>query len=229
MDKDRQIRFLYPPLVFLGSLLLAAVRADTDFINGRLELIFFETKSGSSIIELLAISSLILLLGFLLGTLTVLLLRFFFWLFCKSSYEIKLSDSTYEKIGRLILTNKKGKIHPAFKHYAGMVFDHSYISQGMHSWIIRRWNSFFIASSSTVSLFASIIFGLWVLNIPCTLSWAITVFISMVLFTIQAIFSWKQTMKMITFLTKVKKEKDKSLEAETDSEDYLPNDTKSEK
>jgi len=219
MDKDRQVRFLYPPLILLGSLFLAAVRANSTFINDRLEKIFVNQNSSSIVIELLAVSSLILLLGFLLGTVTVISLRFIFWLFFKSSYELKLPDSTYDKIGRLILNKGEGKIAKSERLYAGMVFDHSYISKGIHSWIIRRWNSFFIASSSVVALLISLPLGGCILNIPFTPSWVFTVILFIGLFLFQAIKSWGETMKCLTFLTRVKKEKDSDNEEDPAEDD----------
>lgn len=80
MDKDRQIRFLYPPLIFLASICLG-IYFDTSGSLQKTISDFFKTEINSNVaIALIGTGSLVLLLGFLLGTLTVFLLRLGFFL-----------------------------------------------------------------------------------------------------------------------------------------------------
>lgn len=205
MDKDRQIRFLYPPLIFLASLALG-MYFDSSGELRKIISEFIKTEINANIaIAIIGLSSIVLLLGFLLGTLTVLFLRLgFFW--NRFNYEFKLKQLSYNQIGKLILKEPNtDSISKKDRMYAGIVFDHSYISEKMHSWVVRRWNSFFIASSSTVALFASLIIG-HLLKIGYTSNWVWSIIASIFVFVLQAFSSWTETMRMIEFLIRVKKD-----------------------
>lgn len=105
----------------------------------------------------------------------------------------------------MILKERSDKIAKEDRLYAGIVFDHGYISEKTHQWVIRRWNAFFIASSSTVALLTSLFIG-HLLGIRFTSYWLWTDIIAIVLFTLQAYSSWIETMRMIQFLIRVKKD-----------------------
>lgn len=203
MDKDRQIRFLYPPLIFIASLLLGIYFDDSTKREEVpiLKEFIASTSDNSAFIAFLGASSLVLLLGFLLGTITVLALRLSFW-WNGFNYEIKLGETAFEAIGIRILKGDSKVIDKEDKMYAGIVFDHGCIPKNIHNWIIRRWNSFFIACSSIVALSLSLLIGSF-LKIQLTSSWLGAVIFFIVLFLFQAYLSWRETMKMIEFMTKV--------------------------
>lgn len=219
MDKDRQIRFLYPPLIFLGSLALGLWLAPPSQIGAQIEKLFGNDNKTSVAVALFGAGSLVLVLGFLLGTITVLLLRSFFPR-NRFNYEFKLSDKIYDRIGELILKDKSDSIRKKDRMYAAIVFDHSYVHENTHRWIIRRWNAFFIASSSTVALTLSLIIGS-ILHIQVTCAWFFIVFTFIILFIIQGYSSWKETMRMVAFMTRVKKENLKS-DKPTDTQQEEP-------
>lgn len=203
MDKDRQIRFLYPPLIFLSSLALG-VRLDyPNELSVSVSNILVNPNATIVLAALLGLGSLVLVLGYLIGTFTILLLRFLFFN-NNFNYEFKLSKATYEKIGELILKNKNDGIGKNEKMYAAVVFDHSYINDRIHSWIVRRWNGFMTASFSVTGLISSLFVGP-LLGISITFYWFFTVLIFSICFAFQARFSWRETMRMITFLTGVKR------------------------
>ena len=216
MDKDRQIRFLYPPLIFLSSIAFAIWLDRPSNITKQIEVFFTGTNNTSIAVALLGASSVVLVLGFLLGTITVLSLRALFP--CnRFNYEFKLSDKAYNEIGEKILDKKTDKIKEEDRMYAGVVYDHSFIAENIHRWIIRRWNAFFIASSSTVALVLSLVIGHCVMGISFTCGWVLTVIGLVCLFVLQGYSSWIETMRMIVFMTRVKKD-DKAKSNNTDDD-----------
>ena len=158
MDKERQIRFLYPPLILLGSLALGLVIDSSNELNNSISILIQNDNIVSIIVALLGASSLVLVLGFLLGTITVFILRLLFY---KNdwNYEVKLPRNSYEKIGEIILKDQNYSIKKEDYLFLGIVFDHGFLPKNIHQWIVRRWNAFFISSSSAVALISSLIIG----------------------------------------------------------------------
>jgi hypothetical protein len=203
MDKDRQIRFLYPPLILLSSIVLGVCLDQeqnplfTNFSN-----LLKSTNTTTVVATLLGLGSLVLVLGYLIGTVTILLLRVLFFK-NRFNYEFKLSNETYEQIGKLIFKEGNYIIGKKEKMYAAVVFDHSYINDRIHGWIVRRWNAFMIASFSITGLLSSLIFGPF-LGFSITLGWFLIVVFFLLCFVLQSWLSYRDTMRMIAFLTRVK-------------------------
>ena len=210
MDKDRQIRFLYPPLIFLSSIAFGIWLDDVSTVKTSIATFFKNTNNTSVAVTILGLSSIVLVIGFLLGTLTVFVLRIMFW---KNNfiYELKLKEKSYQEIGGLILAKKDGSISKKDRLYAGVVFDHGYISENIHRWIIRRWNAFFISSSSTLALFISLFVGN-LIEITLSWTWVFTVLGFGIIFILQARFSWLETMRMIEFMIRVKNNENESIQ-----------------
>ncbi len=203
MDKERQIRFLYPPLIFLGSLALGTWLDYPNDFGEKVSSFLSNANITSVIIAILGAGSTVLVLGFIIGTLTILLLRILFFR-NGFSYEFILTKGTYDKIGRIILENKDDSVRKEDRVYAAVVFDHAYIDQNVHGWIARRWNAFLIAAFSAFGLLASLLIG-WLLGISLTISWVIVTILLTICFILQSRLSYIETMKMIAFLTRVKK------------------------
>jgi hypothetical protein len=203
MDKDRQIRFLYSPLIFLGSILISLYFDKTSTLISLIDAFVSKGTSTSIIIGLLSATSLIPLFGYFIGLITALVLR----LLCirnHFNYEIKLSKNSYDEIEKLILKKEDDKLKVEDRFYAGVTFDHNFISHGVHQWIVRRWNSFYISSTSVVALILSIIVGNLILNVHVTISWVVFVMTFSTLLTLQGFLSWKETMRMIEFQVRIK-------------------------
>lgn len=203
MDKDRQIRFLYPPILLIFSLVLGAHLSGVLKLNKVFE--FLSSGKNSDIfIALLGASSLVLILGFLLGTVTIFLLRVLFP-GNRFNYEILLPESAYVRIQELMLRDGLILKSKEEKHLAAIIFDHGFVVKDVHHWIVRRWNAFFISASSIAAIISSLIIG-WCLFI-LSLSWIIVCLVFILIFAVQCIYSWKDTMKMLDLMTKVDKEK----------------------
>lgn len=201
MDRDRQIRFLYPPLIFISSIALGVwLDRPNSFLTTILDTLT-NSNTTNILTTLLGLSSLVLVLGYLIGTVTILLLRLLFFL-NRFNYEFRLSKPTYDKIGKIIFKNKSDTVDKKERMYAAVVFDHSHINDRIHSWIVRRWNAFMIASFSVVGLLSSLILGP-LLGFSITCSWFLTVAFFVLCFVLQAWLSYRETMRMITFLAKV--------------------------
>lgn len=203
MDKERQIRFLYPPLIFLGSIALGTWLDYPNVFGERISNFLSNANITSVIVAVLGAGSIVLVLGFVIGTVTILLLRVLFFR-NGFSYEFILSKGTYEKIGKIILANKDDSIRKEDRIYAGVVFDHGHIDQNVHGWIARRWNAFLIAAFSAFGLLASLLIGS-ILGVSLTTPWLIITIILTLCFIIQSRLSYIETMRMITFLTRVRK------------------------
>ena len=216
MDKDRQIRFLYPPLIFLSSIAFGIWLDFPDRLGEQVSSFFTNVNNTSIFVALLGVGSLVLVLGYLIGTITILLLRL---LFAKNefNYEFKLSKETYDEIGKKILENKNDIIRKNERMYVAVVFDHSNIHDSIHRWIVRRWNAFHIASFSVVGLGASLICG-YLLGISFTWGWVLTVAFLVACFILQGRLSWIETMRMITFLTRVSKNSKEKTDHAADDE-----------
>lgn len=202
MDKERQIRFLYPPFFFILSFYFGASLGDTYFVQ-QIDS-FFRSLKDNIILTILSVSSFVLTLGFLIGTITIFLLRVLF-IFNRFNYEILLSNKSYDKIGSIVFKKSNDKMTKSDKFFAGVVFDHEFMPKSIHAWCVRRWNSFLISCSIVISLILAILLGMYC-KIPIENLWInVTIFL-VLLFCIQAYISWKHTMKMIEFAIRIKTE-----------------------
>jgi len=209
MDKDRQIRFLYPPLIFLGSIALGIYLDNSITLKTLIDKFPDIDTSLNIVLAILGAGSLVLLLGYLLGTVTVFLLKVIFKLLGNGfNYEEWLSDKYYSKIGEIILIDKNQIIQKKDRLYAVSTFDHEFISTGVHLWLVRRWNAFFISISSTVAIISSLMIGILALRISFNICWLIVAIIFSLLLGWLGYHSWNQSMRMIEFQTRVRPPED---------------------
>jgi hypothetical protein len=220
MDKDRQIRFLYPPLIFLGSIALGFYLDDSTSVQSIIEDFPQLDKSLTIVLAILGAGSLILLLGYLLGSVTVSILKLAFRLKGKHfNYEELLSDKFYKAIEDIILKEEGKPVDKMDRLYAVSTFDHGFISSGVHQWIVRRWNAFFISSSSAVAIFFSFIIGRFCLNIDFNWVWLLVSLIFFSMLAWLASTSWYEVMRMIEFQTRVKEKEKSKVEEKVKGED----------
>lgn len=195
MDRERQIRFLYPPFFTIFSVLLALYLDDTRSLQSILPNLGTETKAVEIIAALLGGGIIVIILGFIIGTITINLLRFFFWIFRIKHYEEHLTEETYKKIFDKV-NIKNGTKEQRF--YSVVTFDHEIVSSEVHQWNVRRWNSFNISANSLTALILSIPITFY-LNINFHCIWIIFIPIICILSLVNAVIAWKQTMAMIEF------------------------------
>ena len=186
-----------------------ALGVSLDYPNSFSECISSILASANTtnvVATLLGLGSLVLVLGYLIGTVTILLLRLLF-ITNRFNYEFKLSKQTYDEIGKLVFKNKSDIVEKKERMYAAVVFDHSYIDDRIHGWIVRRWNAFMIASFSVIGLLGSLVFGP-PFGFSVTCGWFLWVGFFILCFVLQGWLSYRETMRMVAFLTKVKNDPD---------------------
>lgn len=208
MDSYRQIRFLYPPLFFLFSI-YTGILLDNDITIGNPIQSIIKGMDKNIIFSIVGVSSILISLGFLIGTISIFLLKLIFF-YNGFNYEMKLSKNAYQKIAKQILHNSGDVISKNERHYAGVVFEHEFIPKSIHQWCTRRWNSFLISASVIVALVGALLIGFFV-GINISSEWFVGSIVLILLFFIQAIISWRNVMNMIEFMIKVKAKDEKPL------------------
>src|SRR6266852_7122352 len=210
MDEDRQIRFLISPFFLYCSLLW------WGYVSPETYQLFANLKPDS-LKELLSIvaaaGAATLPLGYSIGTITTLFLRGTFEIRNKYQrgerqiYEAWLSKQSLDAILKRVNAPTEDR---ASLLYAAATFDHSLLPEGVHKWLMRRWNAFNIASSSAFALFMSLLIvparmlytwswkplGGW----DHKLWWWLVTNVSLICALLaMAYFSWRETMGMVEF------------------------------
>ena len=205
MDHDRQIRMVIPPFFFLGSLLWGALLANPD-------LAILNPEDVKELFGVLAATAVAILpIGFLISSISVILLYGIARIGKEETYEAVISDAVLPQIWR-----KCGRTEPAEKKlafYAVVTFDHEILNDGIHSWIRRRWNHFNIAAHSIVALLLSHVIAFLLsygvesaFKIPQSWPWWITTLVLVAVFSFTGRCAWLQTMEMIEFQAERAKE-----------------------
>ena len=208
MDEDRRIRFMVAPLLFLASLVWGFVGDPDVHLAAVLPAVGdFNLKDASSLIAAAAAGGLaVFVLGFVIGTLTYVLLRFSAWILNKvrhagsGCHEVVLSRAAQAAVWRLI--KMPGEPRPEDEHFAGVTFDHDVLSSqhsGIHRWLMRRWNAFSVAATSITAIVLSLGFGHAFFGIRCRADWDMFALAVCALLVVSAILAWQDTMRMVTF------------------------------
>jgi hypothetical protein len=191
MDQDRQIRFVIPPFFFLASLLWGTHLGHRDLSA------ILPPEMARNVLGLFAAAAVVIVpMGFLISTLSVLLLRLLAVIFRQPTYEAVLSDSTLGRIWDQLQSTRQRDKQLAL--YAAATFDHELLAAGIHTWLLRRWNSFNLATHSIVALFLAHGVAL-IFSIPQVCWWWVSTLAVFVPLLITACHAWRETMKMIEF------------------------------
>jgi hypothetical protein len=187
LDKDRQIRMLIPPFFLVASVLWAA------YLSGSLSPFLRTGERGSDVDSLKLVLSVFgvvgvstLPIGYAISTLTIAAMRVWpvRFLFPHRNYEMPIST---EALGRVWQVLRVSRI-PRLDFFASTAFDHALLEPKIHEWLIRRWNSFNVSTSSITALIVSLPLSC-ALHIP-VLKWGMWRWWSLVLFLV-AILVWR--------------------------------------
>lgn len=201
MDKERQIRFLYPPIILLGWLLLGFVFDDHKSFSNLVQVL--KSVTTKEMIAWIAGGGLIVIvLGYLIGTLTLSFLRIIF-IKRRGSYEIS-KKTNYEEIKKVIFKDNSD-ISDKERLFLVVTYDHEFLPIAIHKWLQRRWQSFNTAANSVTAIILSMIIGK-MLCIKITSCWLILSVIFVLMLWYQAYRMREETIKMIEFQLKVKDE-----------------------
>ncbi len=191
MDQDRQIRFAIPPFFLFASLLWGAHLGHRDLSP------IFKPETARELLGVLAAASVAIIpMGFLISTLSVMLLRLLALIARIPTYEAVLKDSTLERIwDHVNSTQAKNK---TLTLYAATTFDHELLAAGIHTWLMRRWNSFNVATHSIVALLLAHALAP-VFSIPQVCKWWVSTATLVAVLFVNALCAWRETMQMIEF------------------------------
>jgi hypothetical protein len=191
MDQDRQIRFAIPPFFLFASLLWGAYLAHRDLSP------IFKPETAKEMLGVLAAAAVAIIpLGFLLSTLSVMLLRLLALIARTPTYEAVLKDPVLERIwSQLKTTQAKDK---KLTLYAAATFDHELLESGIHTWLLRRWNSFNVATHSIVALLVAHVLAP-IFSIPQVCTWWVSTTALVAVLFVNALCAWRETMRMIEF------------------------------
>lgn len=196
MNKERQIQLLYPPLFFLVAFAFAVYLDPSKGIDTYLPI--KEAPIGlEKLVGIVAAGGiLIVVVGFLIGTVSICLLRGVFWLAGHADYGAVLPQGCLARIWpKLRTTQKRDK---SLTLFATATFDHELFPEAIHQWLLRRWSSFNICVRSCVAL--ALAWGVvWRYSIHPGPDWYVFVSVVVVCFAIQATLAWRETMGMIDF------------------------------
>ncbi len=197
MDEERRIRFLIPPLFFVGSLLLGVACDPDTSLQGLLGL---DLDNVGGMLGLLAGGGVVVVtFGFLLGTSTLFILRIGFRIFGRY-HEVVLSADALTRVWNYLRVPNDQR-NARNELFAGAAFDHEVLRQnkeGIHLWLVRRWNAFNVAATSSTAFLVSVVVG-WVVGISMTSKWILPIVLITALFVWSAVIAWRDTMSMAEF------------------------------
>lgn len=192
MDTDRQIRLLIPPFLLALSLVVGA------YLDPKIHLAtLLRPESTKELFGLLAAAAVCVLpLGFLISVVSVLVLRLSFAWTSSGTYEVALPKEELDTIWlQLGVTRKREKKDTL---YAVATYDHEYLSPGIHTWLMRRWNAFNASVHSVMALVLAHIVGA-TLGLSQPLPWFAFTVVFGVALAVYASMAWRQTMAMLVF------------------------------
>src|ERR1044072_6981008 len=202
MDKDRQIRFLYPPLFFIGfwlwALYLDPIRSAQNYLPSPIGA--DRSMDVTDVAGIIAGGGVVVLVaGFLISVVSVVVLRIAFAIGGHSTYEVVWSDECRARVSRAVgldLVSEREAL------YLAATFDHVLLPDNAHTWLLRRWSSFNISCHSCTALILALGAARWSELSPGT-GWYIVLLFSLVVLSAQACFAWKNTMGMVEFYSKL--------------------------
>jgi hypothetical protein len=207
MYHDRKIRFLYPPFIFMISILIGLFFDPNKNLVDILPFINEPFKIYELILTLIGGSVFTLVLGFIIEVMTLNIIKFFSLIIKKRSYTAahSLKNNSYVTINKLLLpANQKSIKRQNF--YAAITFEGAIVPKETHDWIVRRWTSFNVSSSSILALVSSTL-PLIIFDIKISFWWIVINVIIGFFLTINAINSWYESKEMLDFLASCDLEK----------------------
>ncbi len=206
MDEVRRIRFFVAPLLLLASL-AAGMLLDAGWrpvVWNAIRGLPKESITGAITI-LVSGGIVVFAAGFVIGTMTYVLLRLSFLAVSvftggPRQHEAGLTEDTLTTLRRTLrLFDGPGR-NRADELYITVAFDHGVLrtlNDGIHNWIVRRWNAFSISATSVTAFAVSLLLGGCLGISMCW--WYGVVVVLAIMFSISAILAWRDTMRMLTF------------------------------
>lgn len=144
MDKEREIRFLYPPSIVAAFEIWGWLGDPQGWTSLEHILLWFQRFGGEMVGIILGLfigGSSILILGFILGTISYASLRILFLVNDHGTHEMPVDKAARAEIWKATGLNRDAS---EWRDYlmATAWLDFSKNSEGVHEWSVRRWNAF---------------------------------------------------------------------------------------
>jgi hypothetical protein len=206
MDEARTIRFYVAPVLFLMSLIWGAW---FDPTKQHVILDHLQVDKLPNLIGLAAGGGFVVFaFGYIIGTLTYAVLRLFFRIIAWCC-----GGSRYHEAGLLShlgnvwpRTGHPGAIDPQQELSAVIVFDFGIIRgryEGVHQWLVRRWNAFSIGTTGVAGLLLSFVIGHWMFSISFRWEWWVPVGILLVACFYVSCCAWHDGRRMVAFMAQM--------------------------
>lgn len=149
MDAIRQIRFVYPPLVFASAVAIALRLDPKNHLKDITEAL---TSNGeTAIVAFVLGSSALLACGYVIGSIPIFILRAGANMLGGRHYESLVESSLHETVWRR-LGGPPGRMAEDEVAYLAAAFNHIVVNDRMYGWLERRWNAFNIAMHTGAAL-----------------------------------------------------------------------------
>lgn len=195
LDPDRQMRFLYPSVFFMGWLLWGLHLDPTRSLSDVFPMV---SLSGSfdRLVAVGATSGAVLIAsGFVIGSLSILVLKAVFW-FDGRPYEACLSREGLDLIyGRVGMPGERQDTDTLF---LSAILDHELLNERLHRWVFRRWSMFYVAMNAAMGLVVALGVGSYI-GIAMSRAWVFQSITAVALFVVIARWAWLDTMGMLDF------------------------------
>jgi len=191
---------LVAPVLFMASLLWGDWITSADLILPK-----FKGNEWQAAITVIAGGGVVVFTaGYVIGTMTHFILRLSFLLApacCVKSryYEAAVSHAALQSIWAQLCASGIADRRQELSAVAS--FDHGLIREkyeGVHRWLLRRWNAFSIAATSWLGLVLSLISGV-AIGIPLDRRWWLPVAAFTALLIPVMVWNWRDTMRMVEF------------------------------
>lgn len=206
MDKTRELRYLTPPMFFLGMLLLGAWLGGADSIQWYVWKFRHVDEVMVAALSAALVASLFPL-GFAIQSVSINLQRFVVWCVWmdwgagflpekRQHYFAYFSDDTWTRIANAmqidVTTLRK---YPA----PSSIWQFEKWDKRVSEAVVRLWTAFNVALGSIVAIVAAFFIGHFALHIPVTWSWVGWSCFLTSLFATSAWTTWKEHMKAYEF------------------------------
>jgi hypothetical protein len=209
MDEIRRLRFQIAPLLFLVSLGWGIWFDDSTWERIAASPIIGHVDKGlGPAITFIAGGGIVLFaLGLVIGTVSYVGLRIFVLIvFRLCLWRVGfITHECFVRVETLRQMREKLEVPGEFDRrrafFAAVSFDHGIIQSnnpGVYHWMVRRWNAFSIAVTSVTGLGLSLVVGKF-FGIHVSNEWICPLVGLLVLFFLNAIFAWYDTMSMLAF------------------------------
>jgi hypothetical protein len=209
MDKDRQIRFIFPPLFFLAFLWWSYHPHPLETISEYLKLPDSGKEGFNTILGLIAAGGAgVLVMGFLIGTISSVILTGIFFLCGRKHYAAVLQHEALNRLWPIVKftesTNSGFREHKKWTLYATATFVLGTLPKEIQGWLMRRWSAFIISSNTVVGLLIVMGFVHCVLQAHPGCLWWCAIISSAVLLFLNGSIAWNEYMTMLDFQSRRK-------------------------